>query len=175
MRIASLLGLVMAATFTSQLSAQTIPTIEPGDRVRIESEAVSGEFNVVEVQPESLVVRDDSASPRVSVRIASLAELEIYRGTRSDAVMVAGLFAGTALGIGVGLAVGALVTDDSDSIAPSEAQVWTVLGGTLIGALAGVMVTSRGRERWEDVPLQEQISIAPSRDGGVVLGYEYRF
>ena len=44
----------------------------------------------------------------------------------------------------------------------------------MLGGLVGVGV-GLSSDVWEEVPLGEQISITPSRDGGVALGYEYRF
>ena len=50
-----LLALALVATTSIPVHAQVLP-LEPGDRVRIESGEVSGEFTVVEVQPDTLVV-----------------------------------------------------------------------------------------------------------------------
>ena len=41
--------LMVLVTFGKALAAQTVSSIEPGDRLRIQSEEISGEFNVVEV------------------------------------------------------------------------------------------------------------------------------
>ena len=56
MRLNILLGLVIAATLTSQLSAQVLP-LEPGDWGRIESGAVSGEALVLD---DSAAQEDDA-------------------------------------------------------------------------------------------------------------------
>ena len=54
MRTTILSVLAVAATLTPQLSAQTVASIEPGDRVRISSDEISGEFTVAAVQGETL-------------------------------------------------------------------------------------------------------------------------
>ena len=50
----ALIGLTLVATTSLPLAAQTALPIEPGDRVRIESENLSGEFTVAGVQAEIL-------------------------------------------------------------------------------------------------------------------------
>ena len=66
-----LLALALVGTTSVPLQAQTTAWPGPGDRVRIESEEVSGEFSVVEVQPESLVVRAGPGEEPFTVPMAN--------------------------------------------------------------------------------------------------------
>ena len=174
MRSGTLLGLLLAATSTT-LSAQTVASIEPGDRVRIQAEEVSGEFELMEVSADYLVVSD-----QLRVPISSISSLDVSISSRRQTLK------GALIGGGIGL-VGALVTraawqsdDECDEpvgdifcdIASDVVLVWMPTLGLGVGALLGTLMVS---DLWQQIPLQEQMSIAPSRDGGVALGYEYRF
>ena len=64
-----LLGMVISLMLVSQLVSQTISSIEPGDRVRIQGEGVFGEFTVGAVQREtlSLQIFDTDANIRAII------------------------------------------------------------------------------------------------------------
>ena len=51
-----LLALALVAITSSPLSAQSVIHVEAGDQVRLASEDMSGEFTVVEVRSDKLVL-----------------------------------------------------------------------------------------------------------------------
>ena len=155
-----LIGLV---TFSGQLSAQTVSSIEAGDRVRIESEEVSGEFTVPAVQADTLSI--PRGAGLVKVRISQLRGLEVLR--RRSALQGAGR--GFLIGGGIGAAAGAVIGyytyEECETDVPlgcllaaesrgEEAMFGAVLLG-MLGGLGGLLVGSESPGgRWEEVSLR---------------------
>lgn len=125
---------------------------EAGDRLRISSEEISGEYTVAELLAESLVVQTDSASQRFAVPAASLDRLEVYRGETSR---LKGFLLGSLAG---GLLGGfwALPCTSQPHFtckrAPPGHRAAIAVG---VGALVGAAVWG-GREIWEEVRLRGQ-------------------
>ena len=119
-----------------------------------------------EVVLEGSTIR--SASTTVQVPISSLTGLEVSLGPRPR---LAGAWRGARWGLLGGSVVGcALSAGDWD---------WCPITGAMLGVLSGVVGLMIGSaspgERWQAVPLAEQLSIAPSRNGGVALDYSISF
>lgn len=155
MRRFLLLAAVLPPLAFSRGAAQTLP-LTPGDRVRIESEDVSGEFDVLEVRSDTLVLRPDSDVTSVSVPIVSVTALERGQGRYGRR--------GLLIGCGIGGALG-LASEYGAEAAPAFCLT---LGG--IGYLLGLLFYN-----WEEIPLPAQLSILPSKDRGVALGYSVSF
>ena len=172
----------------------TSRAVEAGDRVRIESDAVSGEFEVLEVSATHLVVRGSdrvpaprgarSGSEEVRIPMSLISELQISLGARHR---LAGAGRGMLIGAGIGAAIGATIGlfayQEPDDQSPcwldcSRGQLAGV-GALILGLPAGGIGLLLGLdspgERWQDISPPDRLSIAPSSDGGVALGYEYRF
>ena len=94
-----LAGVTLFALATGPLYAQGSDRPEQGDRVRVTLDEGSGEYLVAELQAESPVLRSDPASATFDVPTATLARLEVYRGSTSRlAGFLAGGLAGGVLG-----------------------------------------------------------------------------
>ena len=174
-----LLALTLVAATSSPMLAQTLP-IEPGDRVRVESEDVSGEFSIAEATPDALMLRADLAALPLQVPLTSLTRLEVQERHRN-------WLKGGLIGGGIGLVGGLLVhasfrndpsCDDPvvDFLVCDTSSRVALIGFPLLGLGSGLLVGGLiVSERWEEVPLPNQLTVNPSRDGGVPLGYSVRF
>ena len=157
-----------AASEVSLLPLQPAPTagavgVEPGDRIRISAYDTSGEFQVVEVRSNGLVLISDSLSGPFEVPTVSLRRLEIGRRKKPR---LRGLLGGGFFG---GLAGGAFGAQCAQPHRPCPA--WSAapsaVSGAGVGALIG-LVLSDGREAaWREVRLPGQLAIAPRGDGGL--------
>ena len=163
--------------------------LERGDRVRISSGDLSGEFTVVGVVEDTLMVAPDLVAPPVPIQLGSLARLDVLETQRRT--VRGAVIGGVAGAVGGALMWAALCNDKNcddqgitgicdafvnpvfDRIGIVPMVYGPVLGGA-VGALIGTAFKS---EEWVPVvvPLPAQLSIAPSTHGGVALGYEYSF
>ena len=148
-----LLALGVVATISAPLQAQRgRGSLGPGDRVRIASDEVSGEFSVVDVRPGVvLVLRADSVSEELNVPMASLSKLEVSLGRRSSS---AGGSQGFLIGVGIGAGLGAVLGAGTKDASGLLAAFFGLIGGA-VGALRGV--GSPG-ESWEEIPLTQRAS-----------------
>ena len=174
--------LTVLVMLANQLAAQSATSVEPGDRVRIESEEVSGEFTVVDRSSDALVVRKDLTKKPSTIRVDAVTKLEVSRGQRSWRGR--GALAGLLVGAGVGAAIGHATYEEHPCAffdllcaqAPEDRAVFGAVLGLLPGAVIGAVIgNSLSREVWEDVPMTQQLRITPSAEGGVALGYTYSF
>ena len=160
-RFASI-GVALFALGAVPLQAQTEAWSEPGDRVRISSDEVSGEFMVREVRSDGLVLQSDSASAGLDLPTASLIGLEVSQGreSRLRGVLTGG-FAGAVLGGVFGLQC---VQPHATCPVGSSSVAVTLMGAGL-GALIG-LVASGGGEMWQEVRLPERLAVTPGREDG---------
>jgi len=188
---ALLLALAVVATATAPLagqSARDVGALETEDRVRIASDDVSGEFLVMEVADDELVLRADSLSSRVLIPTASLAKIEISRGLRSRGNVVAG---GVLTGVGVFFISASVWPTEtkkqefcwftggcgtSTTTGPKGGMGAAALGSAVIGVTVGTVVgVLMSRERWEEIRIPNTVSTLPGEGGGVTVRYSPRF
>ena len=157
---ASLIGLALVATGTVPLHAQTATWPEPGDRVRISSNEISGEFRVAGLRSDGLVLQADSVSTGFDIPTASLTRLEIIRGRKSR---VAGFLGGGLFGGLAGGAFGAQCAQPHRPC-PGWSAAPSALIGAGLGALIGLFIAGRSDEIWREVRLPGRLPITPSTD-----------
>jgi hypothetical protein len=176
-RIASLVAaLVLAAPIT--LLAQQESLLAPGDRIRVTAPSLGVEQLVCALSafsPDSVVVEDRGTL--LSLPLASVTKLEVYRGQQSRAGK--GAVTGLLVGGGVGALFGLIAAG------AEGAETGYVLGGALIfaglgggvGALVGAGVGQRRLvERWEPVLLYpSQGRLPPPAGPRLAIGVSLRF
>ena len=178
------LALAFAVTATAPLdplAAQTAPTIQPGDLIRLVSEHFGG-GEVVQgvftgVRGDSLMVLVGGMS--VDLRVRDLQRLEIHAPRTVGQGALRGLKVGAVSGGGVGLLLGLLTTGSCSGYFDlycgsglDEIAALTALGAGVFGALGALVgaVLPPGR-RWEEVSPLNQLSVAPARGSGLSIGY----
>ena len=166
---------ILIAAPSSAFAQQRIPSIEPGQRVRING---SIEASYLAASGDSLIARIGRNSVKTSsFPLASIRRLEVLtqrRATKKGAVI-----GGLVLGIPSAIVWGALAdwcfTCES-SFDSGDAMVGFFFGGAVgagIGALIGAPFKS---DRWEDVPVESvRLSLMPQLDGRLALGVEFKF
>ena len=179
------LALALAVTVTAPLdplAAQTAPTIQPGDLIRLVSEHFGG-GEVVQgvftgVRGDSLTVLVGGMS--VDLRVRDLQRLEIHAPRTVGQGALRGLKVGTVSGGGLGLLLGLLATGSCDGTymvdifcgagLPEIAAV-TALGAGVFGAFGALGGAVSPGRRWEEVSPLDQLSVAPARGSGLSIGY----
>ena len=138
-----LLALALVAITSSPLSAQSVIHVEAGDQVRLASEDASGEFTVVEVRSDKLVLQASSASAQVEVPTTSLTMLDVRRPRARLARAHRGAQIGLLIGAGSGAVVGALSYHEEKGcwlLCSIEEQALVTAGiGMLLGAAGGAI------------------------------------
>ena len=138
---------------------------------------------MVDVRPGVvLVLRADSVSEELNVPMASLSELEVSLGQRSPSAGAGrGFLIGGGIGAGSAAAITLLAYEPPHGsclfvCSRAEAAAAAAITFGLIGGIVGFVwgALSPG-ESWEEVPLADRVSVLPSGDGGVALGYSYSF
>ncbi len=141
-----LAGVTLFALATGPLYAQGSDRPEQGDRVRVTLDEGSGEYLVAELQAESLVLRSDPASATFDVPTATLARLEVYRGSTSRlAGFLAGGLAGGVLGTFVAIPCNAGQGHFTCRGIPAGQRILISAG---LGALVGFFAWG-GRDIWK--------------------------
>ena len=160
---------ILATMLPAYVSAQI--ALSPGDRVRLSSAELSGEFTVMEVQDNSLVLSTaSSASSTVHVETSSLTRLDVSRGQQSHAIL------GASLGLAAG-AAGTVVYCQAvdkggcevlgDDVTLGVALINSAIGG-LVGGIAGYFIKT---DRWEPASLSgsslASIKVRPTFSDGI--------
>jgi hypothetical protein len=146
--------------WTTSVSAQVIPVLEPGTLVRIEAPEVQrrrmeGTVHAMDADRVVLLLAGDAARP-VNIPLASLARLDVAtaRSRASAAARGVGIGGVTGAVVGLGVALVAIATDsDMEARAPagsfaigpdmwggpSDGEVLAIfaVGGAVIGAAVG--------------------------------------
>jgi hypothetical protein len=169
----TLLALAQTLGGSTEATAQDMPPVAVGERVRVSTESgVTHVGEVTSLTSGALVLQGEEGSQRSSVPMASVMRLEVSRGQQSKAGL------GYVVGAGVGV-LGALAhcsggncqLFDND-FTPALAIIYGA-GGGLVGALVGWSIKT---DRWEGVPLDRlRVSLAPQRDGRFALGFSVGF
>lgn len=178
-RVAVARRLLTAFAFGALLPLGTaraqLPELEAGTRVRIRAPSyVPGEIEgtIVSHRRDSVRINRRYGNA-VSVPVSELTRLQISLGRSRPLGAVRGIL----WGAGAGLAVGAVASLTPNSCTEScghEAAdhfVFTPVAGALVGAGIGAVL---GAERWRTVPLPAQVTVEPSRLGGVAIGFRLR-
>lgn len=162
--ITSILLLLVA----SSLEAQMLP-IRSGDRVRLQSGSVSGEFDVVDIAGDTIILRD---GVEVRVPASAVTALSVHRPSsrRRTAAIGAGsgLVAGTTASLALGLLIGeenGFFGSTSEIIGETMVRFWA--GGALAGALAALLFT----DAWTEVQLNGQPDLGIGTRGDILFQY----
>lgn len=167
--VALTLAVLLSPPLTSVIAQGQRP-LEPGQRVRVSCSAPSGDCSYVgtleRLGADTLVLVTqrhplmDDAARTITLGLASIAKLEVYRGRQSLALHFG------AIGGACGAAVGASYNNAGGAVLGGLAFG---LGGLLVGAFINW-------ERWEEVPLEQlRVRFVPTRGGGFGLGLSVRF
>lgn len=146
--IAGALGLLLAAP-----AAGRAQQLQPGSRIRVNRPCNPGEFcpsvtgHYLATSGSVLTLREGADGER-KVELLPGSSIDVFRGSRSHALL------GLGIGAGLGILGGVLLTDDCVEEA-SQSPIAGICGANLIvavpvGALLGLLVGSMARtERWE--------------------------
>jgi hypothetical protein len=153
------LPLLLAALCASAhgLRAQRLPSVQPGDRVRVTAPDLPKRVGtVVAVRADTLVFRARDADAPVPLHIPRLSLLQVPRGKHSP---LRGLLIGTGAGAVAGYAAAALVAGEGCNsgvgncgIERTFAALVVAAGSTVAGGIGGALVAA-DTERWATVPL----------------------
>jgi hypothetical protein len=168
--------LLLAALCASggELRAQRIPSVSPGERVRVTAPDLRRQVGrVVAVRADTLVFQARGTELPVPLSIPDVSRLQVARGKQSP---IRGALIGTGVGALAGYGIAAALVageecDASDCLGPREiAAFFAWAGATVAGAFGGALIAAQ-TERWVSVPLA---SLAPAgavtRPGGVPQG-----
>ncbi|MEJ7813164.1 MAG: hypothetical protein WKG32_22330 [Gemmatimonadaceae bacterium] len=183
---AILAALLLAGATGLAAQARTLPSLEPGARVRVTAPSLSRGLRVgtvAGVRGDSLDLKVAGRDTTVTVSASELTRLEVSRGQRRQGRkgMGMGLLIGAAGGAVLGYASG---DDESGFIAFSAGEKAVLSGvvfgvlGTVIGGLAGL---SSQTDRWVSLPLdggpttRARLSLDLSHVGSRRLGLSVSF
>lgn len=151
--------------------AQTEPVIKSGDLVKVSSPSLNGEFIVVDVRSDSILLRLNRYVTR-GIPVVSIRSLSVARGRRPAAEgarrgFVRGAIAGAALGLWV---FGHSLGGEWEGITTESLQAALVYGG-FPGGMAGLVLGSimPGRN-WEPVPTTALLSTSTAVCSGTANG-----
>ena len=174
-----LLSIALAAALFLQIesvSAQQLPLVEVGSRVRVfaphilESRIVG---TVAEFAADSMVLHPDG----VVIPLTSVLRLDVSGGKRISVGKVVGLGLGGAI---VGGAVGYVSNDYGEYNSSGDRMLLRLQNAGLgagvgfgVGLIAGFLWKA---DRWEEVPLDRlRVSFAPRRDGRFEFGLTFAY
>jgi hypothetical protein len=167
-----LLGLVASLPFC--LAAQAPVSLDPGQRVRLQTGSRSPWVigTLVAVDTDSLHLLLSDTTRQLSIKRGAITRLEISHGMTTDAGSGArtGLLIGAAVGAFAGFSSG---DDQSGFIRFSAGDKALMLGlaGAGFGALVGALAGSSPHERWDRVPLgPARVTVLPHR-GGLIVAF----
>ncbi len=177
--------IVSIAAFTTTLPAQSV---DPGQRVRIKSPLVQGEFVIRSLAADSIVLEDRSGNAVHTIARSSINRMEVYAGRRSAGNrLIRGMGYGALIG-GVPLAV--LMYADGDALrceppsgaffyfcaeptAEEKAAIGFIAGAVLGSVIGGVFGLARSGERWQRLPLERVV--ATQSGNGFTAGLSLSF
>jgi len=161
-------GVLLASVAWSVAFAQAPASVQPGQRVRVQSRAaqvptltgVVQAFNV-----DTLVLHPDAqdgAGAALAIPVASIERLQVSRGRHSK--WLTGLVIGAGVGAVSGAIIGAATGEEDWLTSTGEYAVMGVVLFTPIGALTGTLIGLMVKtERWETAPLT---GVAPTVSRG---------
>ncbi len=140
--------------------------VRPGDRIRMSSADLSGDFLVEDVRPEALVLSLDSASEGLRVPTTSLIALDIHRGRQTS--LLRGLVGGAFFGGLAGAALAVQCSQRHFNCATGLDKASNVLVGVSVGALIGLVLSRRSDEVWQQVLVPRPLAAAAATEEGLV-------
>lgn len=168
------------------LSAQSVPRLNAGDRVRVSFDlgagrvVVRGDVVILNQADGTVLVRNHDTAELLDLPLASITKLHVslgHRSTGAGALRGAGI--GLLIGGGAGAVVGFASGDDPPGWFSMTAQEKALLLGIGLGGLGavvgGLVGLAAPGERWQRLAATEGLRIAPEDRGGVTLTYSYRF
>ena len=175
------LALVLVALFvatSSPLAAQEAP-VEPGTRVRVKAPPLQPDWvrgTVVGWESGSLVLEPEKPDGNTPLTLArdQITRLDVHRGTKSKALLGAGI----GFGVGVGWTVllfESICNSEEECDAGDWAKGIAIFGGVGagLGALVGLLFKT---DRWEAVPLEGiRVTFMPAYDGQPGLALSVSF
>jgi hypothetical protein len=178
-RLGFLVCLALAPLATAP--AQQVPSLQAGDRIRIEAGLLRGDFDVVAWTDSNRRLRDVGRRTDIAVGLDSIQRLDVRRGQESRARSAGrrGLIGLLAAGT-VGAVLGFMSGDDPDEalFAFSAEAKAALLGGMMgtvgltIGAVSGLISPST---RWERVIPAPRVSVVRAPGGGIGVGVQKSF
>jgi hypothetical protein len=184
MRRALVVTMIVAGLAGTALPAQEPFSVMPGQRVKVRSPAVAGEFIVRSSSSDTLVLGTMTGNETYSVPTESITRLAVNAGPRSRS---AALGRGLGFGFLAGAAVGAMLgyADGDDECAEGDwcildlsAGDKAVVGGAVIGGLGAAIGALVGAfypgERWERVPVR-RVAAGPGPGGGFAAAVSLAF
>jgi len=159
----------VVACFSTAEAQLTLANIEPGDRVRISSSDLTGEFEIAHIGTEALRLLTNGERSELSVSRSALDELEVWRAGVDGGWRVlgglAGFFGGAFLGSNIAYEAGAGLDN-----------IGNQMRGALVGGLlgGGIVVASLPRGRWDRVEVRPSISLQAGVERGWTLLFAYR-
>ncbi len=175
----TLLALAHTLGASTKATAQDMPPVAVGERVRVSTESGATHVGLVTaLSSGALELQGEAGSQPFSVPMASMTRLEVRR-QHSKAV----------IGLLVGAGAGALAALAYCGAQEGNCVIVHFNGGRndfsnelpfslgVVGGVAGALVGRNMKtDRWEGVPLDRlRVSLAPQRDGRIALGFSVRF
>ncbi len=167
---------VLAFAPLTRVTAQELPPVKPGDRVRVTAPDLGIRKQAATFEAwrgDTLVIVADSS---MNFPLAFVTRLEVgrnrrYAGRGAAIGLAFGGFGGGVLS-GVSCANDPFLEENAGGCAVVGAVVFGAVGA-LIGALIGAASTGT---RWEEVPLDRlRLQVAPQRDGRLGFGASVKF
>jgi hypothetical protein len=170
-----LAALVVGLFMVPQLASSQ--PLAAGSRVRFTyagDDARTGTF--VALTADSLEVRLPGKSQASRMPLSRVMRLDVSNGSERHILATGQL--GLLIGVGVGVAIGAVSNEgcDANGFGCTSRSDNMMIGGTFLGALGGVVgliAGLKGSEKWEHVQLQRPrvglVAPSRSRGGGVAL------
>ena len=183
MRTIVLLSLMGALSMPGGLTAQTVPPLEPGSRVRVSVRRIGSDLlvrkvgSLLAVRRDSLFLKEAGTNDSTVVALTQVSRIEVSRGRRGHTLqgMGIGLLAGAGFGALIGYASG----DDEAgflSFSAGDKAVLGGMGGGILGTLIGAIGGSARTDSWVDVPVRRvNIGLLPTRSRGAGLGVTVTF
>lgn len=173
--VTALLGQVLYLPCSAQEKRQDTFTIAPGAWVRIKAPSVSKRWligKIVTINADTLMLRSEKQATPLAISLASMTELEVSQGRKSNAGKGRriGLLAGAGIGFPLGYAIGE--EEVSRGTVGARSAVFFGYIGLLVGAIIG---SGTHTDKWQEVPLDRiRLSISPQRHGGLTAGARVR-
>jgi hypothetical protein len=181
---ALVVAIIIAGLAGTPVSAQGPFSVMPGQRVKVQSPAVAGEFIVRSSSSDTLVLGTMESDETYSVPAQSVTHLAVSAGPRSRR---AGAGRGLGLGFLGGAVIGAMLgfADGDDKCVEGQWCIFdlsasdkAVLGGVLMGgvgaAIGGLVGAARPGERWQKVPVR-RVAAGPAAGGGFAAAVSLAF
>jgi len=157
--------MLLALAAPIEVVAQGPPPVSVGQRVRVSTESGTTHVGVISIAASGVIGILDEAGIQSSFPLSTVTRLEVSRGQSGNAAT------GALIGFAAG-SLGVLALCDCDDYTGGFA---VILGG--VGGLVGMIIGGNSKtDQWRRVPLyRRRVSLAPTRDGRLALGFSLAF